>query len=531
LEQQNVRAEELIAANPREALALARSAFEEAQSLGITAPLATSLWVQGIALGLLEQMDESDALLEEAQKLAAQAGQPDLQYRAINGLGANAHRRGHYGRAFSRYHSYLLYAREYRDKVAEARALGNIGLLFQEMGELERSLEIAEQVLELGRQLGRPLLCVVAATNVAEAHLGRSAFALALGISESWRAQARRHGFHVQEALLLAQSGAAKLGLGQAHEAVADLEAAVAAGRRLGDFHDICVPLVSLGEAYHAAGRHADALGVLEEAVRRCAQASSLALQARASRSLMVLHQALGQFEAALGYAQTVLKLQEHVHVERLSRRTEVLAVEFEIDQLRDLAERGRQKMEVLQASNALLHRLQENLQREATRDALTGLYNRRHFLQRLATALEESAESGLRFAIAYLDLDRFKSVNDTYGHPAGDALLAEVGRRLEASLEPGDVVARLGGDEFAVLMYEAKDSVAARAGVERLMVAIQEPLAWGAAVLECSASAGVAMFPEGGQSAAELLHEADADMYRHKRRQSRAARRKARGG
>jgi GGDEF domain-containing protein len=62
-------------------------------------------------------------------------------------------------------------------------------------------------------------------------------------------------------------------------------------------------------------------------------------------------------------------------------------------------------------------------------------------------------------------------------------------------------------------------------------MVAIQEPLAWGAAVLECSASAGVAMFPEGGQSAAELLHEADADMYRHKRRQSRAARRKARGG
>jgi diguanylate cyclase (GGDEF)-like protein len=518
LQSQNVRAEELMVSNPREALAMAREAHASACAHEITLTQPTSLWLQGIALGLLAQMEESDALLTEATELAERYGQPALQYRAINGLATNAHQRGEYGRAFSQYHQYLSWARQAGDPLAEARALGNIGLLFHEMGEYARSAEIVEQVLAIGRALDRPLLCVVQATNMGQARIDLREFSAALDIVDCWLPVAQRHGFHVQAVLLLAVQGAAKLGLGRPDDALKDLEAAVQEGRRLGDFHEICGPLIDLGEAYHAVGRHDAALQVLNEAVRRCDQVDSLALEAKASRVLVSLHQSLGQFAEALAHAQTLLRLQDHVHTERMSRRTEVLAVEFEIDQLRQKAELERQKMHELQQSNALLHRLQENLQHEATHDYLTGLYNRRYFLQLLEATLVASLDGTRRFGLAFLDLDGFKQVNDTHGHPAGDALLVEIAQRVLRATRSGDVVARLGGDEFAIIMHDIGSSEGVQRHFEKIAQSICESFPWCEGCVRCSVSVGVAIFPRHGRNAAELLHHADAAMYRQKR-------------
>ncbi len=386
------------------------------------------------------------------------------------------------------------------------------------MGEYARSAEIVEQVLAIGRALDRPLLCVVQATNMGQARIDLREFSAALDIVDCWLPVAQRHGFHVQAVLLLAVQGAAKLGLGRPDDALKDLEAAVQEGRRLGDFHEICGPLIDLGEAYHAVGRHDAALQVLNEAVRRCDQVDSLALEAKASRVLVSLHQSLGQFAEALAHAQTLLRLQDHVHTERMSRRTEVLAVEFEIDQLRQKAELERQKMHELQQSNALLHRLQENLQHEATHDYLTGLYNRRYFLQLLEATLVASLDGTRRFGLAFLDLDGFKQVNDTHGHPAGDALLVEIAQRVLRATRSGDVVARLGGDEFAIIMHDIGSSEGVQRHFEKIAQSICESFPWCEGCVRCSVSVGVAIFPRHGRNAAELLHHADAAMYRQKR-------------
>lgn len=156
-------------------------------------------------------------------------------------------------------------------------------------------------------------------------------------------------------------------------------------------------------------------------------------------------------------------------------------------------------------------------LKRLATRDALTGLLNRRAFDTVLAEEADRARRFGHPFALVLFDLDHFKSVNDTHGHPAGDAVLAAVARVLESGVRTIDRVARVGGEEFAVLLMETT-APEALAGAERLVEAVRvRPIAAGdALMLPVTISAGVATFPE--HEGAHLLQEADKALYAAKR-------------
>jgi diguanylate cyclase (GGDEF)-like protein len=159
----------------------------------------------------------------------------------------------------------------------------------------------------------------------------------------------------------------------------------------------------------------------------------------------------------------------------------------------------------------------------QATHDSLTGLPNRALLLSRAATALSGAAGGGHRVAMFLLDLDRFKQVNDTYGHHAGDRLLVVVGARLRRALRPGDTVARLGGDEFAVLLpgLSAGPGGIERAleVAERVRAALRDPYEIDGSVVEVDASVGVAIYPDHGADVGMLLRRADMAMYQAKER------------
>jgi diguanylate cyclase (GGDEF)-like protein len=151
---------------------------------------------------------------------------------------------------------------------------------------------------------------------------------------------------------------------------------------------------------------------------------------------------------------------------------------------------------------------------RQALTDELTGLTNRRSFLD--ATARQLSEHPFASAAVLMLDLDRFKELNDTMGHAAGDRLLAELGPRLSSGLRPGDTLARLGGDEFAVLCPGA-DPAGARRVARRLQDALEQPFAIGDLLIHVDASVGIAAYPRDGGSVEELLQRADVAMYQAK--------------
>jgi diguanylate cyclase (GGDEF)-like protein/PAS domain S-box-containing protein len=161
----------------------------------------------------------------------------------------------------------------------------------------------------------------------------------------------------------------------------------------------------------------------------------------------------------------------------------------------------------------------QEAIAYQAMHDALTGLPNRTLLQERLEQALEEANSRGQPLALLLLDLDRFKEVNDTLGHQVGDMLLEEVGIRLRAALRETDTVARLGGDEFAALLPAKADLKMASEAAERMVEVLRTPFRLQGLALEVGTSVGIALFPDHGTTAAELLRRADVAMYTAKRR------------
>lgn len=154
----------------------------------------------------------------------------------------------------------------------------------------------------------------------------------------------------------------------------------------------------------------------------------------------------------------------------------------------------------------------------EQLRDPLTGLPNRQWLLERTWTALDDAERIGARAALMLIDLDRFRSVNDTLGHLAGDRLLLQTADRLRQALPRGAEAARLGGDEFAVLLPVADSTTSATRIARSLVGALSSPMDLDGLTLVLEASAGVAVFPDHALDAEGLLRRADVAMYQAKR-------------
>jgi len=163
---------------------------------------------------------------------------------------------------------------------------------------------------------------------------------------------------------------------------------------------------------------------------------------------------------------------------------------------------------------------VEEQLAQEALYDSLTNLPNRAFLNDLLNRSFRRTKRrKDYAFAVLFVDLDRFKVVNDSLGHAAGDKLLIEVARRLKECLRPGDVVARLGGDEFLVLLDDIKDSSDTTRVAERILTALQEPIDLAGREVFTTASIGIAVSEERLDGPEHLIRHADSAMYRAKAR------------
>lgn len=171
-------------------------------------------------------------------------------------------------------------------------------------------------------------------------------------------------------------------------------------------------------------------------------------------------------------------------------------------------------RIRLMQAVQVELTRKTEHLTQAAETDPLTGVANRAGLAVRAQSLLQHPFQRTLLL----LDLDKFKPVNDIYGHDAGDAVLVEITRRIKAQIRSSDVVARIGGDEFVVLLSEAHDRQTLEIISNRLMQAICQPVPFGEHMLSVGSSVGIARFPGNGLALADLMHAADVAMYHIKK-------------
>lgn len=239
------------------------------------------------------------------------------------------------------------------------------------------------------------------------------------------------------------------------------------------------------------------------------------------------LHKLEGYGKGAVDYLFTpiipqVLQTKVSVFVELARKNGELKARTAELEKLnQDL--RVQRLKDLERANRDLEEEVSERRQAEqrahelSIRDPLTGLVNRRALIQQLEHAVASSDRHRSEFALLYLDLDRFKEINDTLGHEVGDELLRQVAGRLLSSVRASDVVARLGGDEFVVLLEGKGAHQNAARVAKKIDQAHSKPFDIGNERINTSASVGIALYPQDGPTASLLMKRADTAMYHAK--------------
>jgi len=253
-------------------------------------------------------------------------------------------------------------------------------------------------------------------------------------------------------------------------------------------------------------------LGLLLLALLGCVALTALAVLVVSRRLTALIVQPL----------QAMLELTREVRSSRTFERRAATTPVQELNALAQdfnalLTELQRQQRRIAARHNDL-RRSNESLRHASLHDALTGLPNRSHLFEHLSAVFERCQRQGGQAAVLFIDVDRFKQVNDTLGHAVGDALLVELAQRLQSAVRESDFVARHGGDEFLAVLFPVGDEAEVRLCVDRLRAALAQPL-WldGGQALPLSVSIGTALFPSQGTSVDELLRAADAAMYRDK--------------
>jgi diguanylate cyclase (GGDEF)-like protein len=239
------------------------------------------------------------------------------------------------------------------------------------------------------------------------------------------------------------------------------------------------------------------------------------------------------QFGSALEMLLLSFALAERIQMDRHAReaaQAQALAAgQAMLDQAREserlLESRVHERTAALAWANEQLRHNEAELRRLAHHDPLTGLPNRKLFLDRLDHAIDRARRQGTAFAVLSLDLDGFKLVNDRHGHAAGDELLVAIAARLTATLRASDTVARWGGDEFVLILEDLSDPHTAQPPVAKLTALVEEPVSLrSGAVVRVGVSIGVASFPGDGDRAEVLLEQADQAMYVRKDESRRRA-------
>lgn len=377
-----------------------------------------------------------------------------------------------------------------------ARHLLSLSVALEEGGSTADGEQRAREALTLATTAGDTEMTLLVLNNLAYSAFERGDEPSARLLVEQMREIQRRtgHRFGANEVDTMARVEL----MGGRYAAVERLLAPVLADQILANEGDaVAECLLTLALARRRNGRYDQAQQALDSARRICAQRELAAVSARVREEQAALFAATGRFAEAYEEHRAFHAEATALHSAQRDARARALQAVFEANEAR---------------------RASEHFREMAHRDALTGLYNRRHVNDRVPALLLEAAESGRPLSLAIVDLDHFKRINDTLSHATGDTVLQHVAELLEEAAGPSGMAARMGGEEF-LLVYPGVDAAEAAQRCERLRLRIRahcwEPIT---GALPVTTSVGVTTTPDGRDTFSALLSRADRHLYTAKR-------------
>ena len=513
----NTEAHRLRQADTRAALALAQEAVAAALRIDYQHGAATALLRVATCQHLLAiEPEQCLAHLNQCLGRFEALGDPVGESEAANLL-ANVHAaRNEHGPALDLYQRSLALRRALSDRIGEAGALNNMGLVHRRMAQFPEALKYLLMSLEVAEDAGDPRATAYALTNIGGvlADLGDTTHAMqyhlrGLGLIRQTAVRAHEGSAlcslgrlltqtghhaealeHLQQALQLAQKGGhlgdtgeALLGLALVHQARQDhgraerlLLEALGLIRRTESRLVEAEVLLALGRNRWLQGQVKPAIELLEHALALANTLQADHVAGRLHLLLSQVHEQAGRHEAALRAFQAFHACEQRISGQGNQRRIRALLGRAELERAHRDAEQARQRGDELataldaaresdrekQALLAQLARQSEMLRQLAREDGLTGLANRRWLDAQWAHECERARRYKHAIAVAMIDIDHFKSVNDRFSHRVGDEVLRRVARLLRDSCRRGDIVGRYGGEEFMVVWVETPLSHAA---------------------------------------------------------------------
>lgn len=536
--------------DPARGAALAAQAAEQALSLGEAGLQAQALAVQGHCLRnageLAAAARTGRRALELFARLPAERALQLQQSQALSHLGISLCLLGRHEAALTEFEAARGLSREIGDRTGEADAMMNIAIVANQLGDDERAIALGEQVLPLYEALDDTYHMASVLNNRAYAHVclarrlgeaGRSAESTlhgrsAIALLERALPLAEREADPAFTVICMDTLSAALRGLGEWARARDHLQEQLRLARLLPGRRMEAVTLGTLGEVLRRQGALEEARQTLEAADRLCAELQLAETHAQILEQLSATLEALGRPAEALA-------LHKRFHALALEHRSQAAASQLQLLEARLQLERSeaelalaREREQTLAALNTRLVAADEQrgallaeLERLSLEDGLTEIANRRAFDQRLHLEVERALRHGGPLALALIDVDHFKQINDGHSHGVGDTVLRRVAQALRQALRATDLPARFGGDEFALLLPDTGPTQALALADKLCQQVAAQDWAALAPALRVSLSIGVAVltreFDTGPQAHAEapaaLLRGADAALYQAK--------------
>ena len=489
-----------------------------------TVAIAKGLLFKGYIAYKTQNLTESHRLVREAERLAYTTDNIELQVRATITAGETWAEEGNFPKALERLQAASALARRHRDPTQIVMALNSLIRLYGQMREYDKGFEALEQAVAAARQTNSPGRM---------ATLKHSEYALAVDSGQYQRglkalleslAIERGLGAESMIAYTLANLSDCYLKLKDYANVIRYASDAIVSARKLNDVGLEATARLNLGQAYLATGRLIEGKRYIEEGMRAY---EKLGDKPELQDVLVEYGEALeraGDLAGALkAYhrereisnelfekrrQRAVLDLQEKYETEKKQRQIELLRTENEVNRLQQRvwwllaavfalasAVVGMLYRKVRQA-NAQLYQKNKELKQQSVRDPLTGLYNRRHFLEFMRSYTAPAGGGEPSGALFLLDVDHFKHINDTHGHAAGDAVLTAMAASLREILRETDMIVRWGGEEFLAFLpaiaHSGLDEVA-----QRILSGIsQVAIPHGGHTLTVNVSIGFAPFP-----------------------------------
>ncbi len=441
--------------------------------------LAALYNVIGAVLGLLEQFDEALASYLAAERLAIEDGDTHIQALLANNIGYLYSQLDRYDEA----HAMLTRGRDLSDQLPQtlafkrlyANTTDNLSFVLHRMGRSAEGLALATEAHTIYLSIGWPQGIAEVANVIAQCHAALGAQGTAL----AWLAIAYRtaHALDLAAEMAIAKHERARIFLARG-----ELERA----RRL------AIHVVAIAD---------------RDGVRK--------LQYTAHELLSQIDEQRGDFRSALAHHRQFHAIKEQVFSEASDRRMKVLSVLHEVDAARSEAAQQRQRSVTLEREIAARERTMSELEIYATIDTLTGALNRRKFFTTAEQILQRAAIHGENVGVLLFDLDFFKHINDTHGHPVGDTVLRAVAAATRTVLRSEDIVGRYGGEEFIVALPQTTPHQALQIA-ERLRLNIAElTIALPPLTIGVTISIGLALTgPSADSTLDALIARADRALY-----------------